>query len=169
MCLASRRGKIVLWTWWMYSLQPALNPINKLSPGRSTKFGQMGDKICNVQQGFPFWDGLEAQKYAIYNKNSDHFDLKNMQFCNLHIGELPGACMHIWQTVIVLRKILQVLKTSSWMLPEFGMLSLPPMTSKYLFVTASTGECQQLAWLEVRDTQVVTIGLRQQPSLNEGT
>ena len=29
--------------------------------------------------------------------------------------------------------------------------------------------CQWLAWLEVRDTQVVTIGLRQQPSLNRGT
>jgi len=41
--------------------------------------------------------------------------------------------------------------------------------TRFFEYTVIFGYCQRLAWLEVRDTQVVTIGLRQQPSLNRGT
>ena len=48
-------------------------------------------KICNIQQGFYVLVDLEAQKYAMYNKDLVHFDPKNMQICHLHMVELPRA------------------------------------------------------------------------------
>jgi hypothetical protein len=95
--------------------------------------------------------------------SADH----SLQFCQyfIIINLLADFCNALSHTCIVM--FLVDVSNTAILYKEATCASADPQWEVPQLWSA--GVCQQLAWHEVRDTQVVIIGLRQQPSLNRGT